>query len=74
MKLIVDRITQEIAVCETEEQTFIKLPLSRLPENTREGSVLMELDGVYSLDTAEEAARRPTLFALQNQLFDEDDS
>ena len=74
MKLIVDRITQGIAVCETEDQTFIKLPLSHLPENTREGSVLIALDGVYTLDTAEEAARRKALFALQNQLFDEDDS
>lgn len=74
MKLIVDRITQDLAVCETEEQTFVKVPLELLPQEVREGSVLHFLDGIYSLDSAEEAERRRRLFELQTQLFDEEDS
>ena len=74
MKLIVDRITEGIAVCETEAQTFVRVSLEELPENVREGSVLHLLDGVYTLDTAEESLRRRSLFELQSQLFDEDET
>ena len=70
MKLIVDRISDEFAVCETEEQTFVKVPLSLLPPKSKEGSVLRFSKGEYVLDPMEEAVRRRGLHELQSSLLD----
>lgn len=72
MKLTVDRITEGIAVCECEDESFIRIRLDLLPDGTKEGSVLLEENGSYTLDTETEANRRAKLFAMQNALFDED--
>ncbi|MDR3345214.1 MAG: DUF3006 domain-containing protein [Oscillospiraceae bacterium] len=68
----VDRIEDALAVLETEDGGFVDFPLSGLPPGTRQGSVLRRnAAGVYSLDANEEARRRAENFALQEQLFTE---
>ena len=48
--LIVDRIENGFAVCETEEQMMISLPLSKCSGPVREVVVLVESDGIYRAD------------------------
>ncbi len=74
MKLIIDRITDGIAVCETEEQTFVKLPIELLPNGSKEGSVLLFQDGSFILQPEEEAERRRQMFELQSSLFEQEES
>lgn len=70
-KLIVDRIEENIAVCETEGEATVNIELCFLPEGVKEGSILLETNGVYELLAEEESKRREELFNLQNSLFDE---
>ncbi len=70
MKLIVDRIENGFAVCEKDDLSFINIPLSDLPEETKEGSVLVQnKSGQYILDADEEEKRRAKLLELQKKLF-----
>ncbi len=71
MKLIVDRIEGNFAVCENENKQMIDIPLIDLPEKIKEGSVLSEENGVYSVDEAAEAERRARMIALRNSIFNE---
>ncbi|NLO46439.1 MAG: DUF3006 domain-containing protein [Clostridiales bacterium] len=67
-----DRIEGDIAVCELDDGSMTDIELSSLPEGTREGSVLVSIDGVsYSIDKDAENAARERLFKMQESLFDE---
>lgn len=71
-RLFVDRIENEIAVCEKNNRDRMEIPLKNLPEDVREGSVLiLKNNGNFELDYETEAARRKELFELQNSLFDD---
>lgn len=53
--LVVDRIEDEIAVCENRANgVMINIQLSRLPEGVREGSVIKYFDGKYRIDSEEQ--------------------
>lgn len=68
--LIIDRIEGEYAVCENSNRTTKDIPLSLLPKEVKEGSVLICLkDGTYTLSPTKEEERRKKLFEMQNQLF-----
>lgn len=70
--LSVDRIENSIAVCEKEDMSTVKLPLSVLPNGVREGSVLAFENGVYTIDESEEKKRKGRISKLQNSIFDDD--
>ncbi len=70
MKLIVDRIENDAAVCEKEDLSHVNIKLSDLPEGTKEGSVIIcNDDGSYRLDPDEETARKKKLLEIQKKLF-----
>ncbi len=69
MKYIIDRIEGVLAVCEREDGVFEDIHLSELPEYIHEGSVLINTEGVWSIDTGAEAQRRKEIFELQDSLF-----
>ena len=69
MKLIVDRITGNIAVLEKEDMSHVELDISVLPKGTKEGSVIVYENGVYSMDSAAEEERRKTISAKQRLVF-----
>jgi len=69
MQYIIDRIEGELAVCEREDGAMEELPLAELPENVRDGSVLVLQDGAWALDPQAEEERRARLFARQEGLF-----
>lgn len=56
--LSVDRIESGIAVLERDDRTSIRIPLTELPENVREGDCLREQDGGFVIDAGETARRR----------------
>lgn len=69
MKLIVDRITENIAVLEKDDLSHIELDVSLLPKGTKEGSVIMYENGVYTIDDSDEEERRKRIFAKQRLVF-----
>ena len=70
MRLIIDRIEENIAVCEKEDLSHIDIPLPHLPEGTKEGSViLVDENGKYTLDVKQEDERRKKLLEMQKKLF-----
>lgn len=71
LKLIVDRISDEIAFCETDDFSIVEISLNLLPKGIHEGSVIFEQNGEYLSDTEEEEQRRNFIFDLQNSLFDD---
>ncbi len=53
--LVVDRIEDEIAVCENRSNgVMINIQLSKLPDGVKEGSVIKYFDGKYRIDSDEQ--------------------
>ncbi len=71
MRIIIDRIEGDFAVCELEDGSMKDIPLVELPTETKEGSVLVFADGEYNTDTETEQERNAKMLALQNSIFDE---
>lgn len=66
----IDRIEGEFAVCEDDGGNIVKIPLSELYDNPKEGDMLKKLGEKYVFDKAETDARRKKIIALQNSLFE----
>ena len=58
MKYTADRTEADLAVCETENGEMVNIPLKDLPAGAKEGSVLIQEDGRWSMDEEEETARK----------------
>lgn len=71
MRIIVDRIESEYAVCELEDGSMKDIALSELPSETKEGSVLIFTDGEYINDSETLEELKTEILALQNSIFDE---
>ncbi|MBQ3150592.1 MAG: DUF3006 domain-containing protein [Clostridia bacterium] len=69
-KITVDRIEESFAVCEEDGETVV-LPMSDLPQDTEEGSILVMTESGWSVDREQTQERRNALFDLQNSLFDQ---
>jgi len=69
MRYIIDRVEGGLAVYEKEDGSFERIPLQKLPEGAREGSVLVLQEGAWTLDLQAEQERRARLFAKQEGLF-----
>ena len=68
MKYIVDRIEADLAVCEDENEEMVNIPLKDLPEGVKEGSVLVQEDGSWSIDKNEELARKKRIAEKMKQI------
>lgn len=66
--LIVDRIENGYAVCETEQGEKKDISLSET-KDVHEGDVLILKDGVYIPDKDKTEARRKRILALQEDLW-----
>ncbi|NNJ31305.1 DUF3006 domain-containing protein [Lacrimispora defluvii] len=69
MQYIIDRIEQEIAICEEESGAMVKLPLKELPKGSREGDVLFKINGVFQFDGEETNRRRQKMREKLNRLI-----
>ena len=53
--LVVDRIEENIAVCENRAtREILEIELSKLPSGTKEGTIVRYINGVYVLDIEEQ--------------------
>ena len=72
--LIIDRIEGEYAVCELSDEqentTNILVELDRLPQNVKEGDVIVIKDDHYEICEEETQKRREKIIGLSNSLFE----
>ena len=62
MKYVVDRIENEIVILESlETQLKKEILLSELPEEIKEGNILIYENELYTIDLEEEQKRRQTI-------------
>lgn len=69
MKYSVERIEENIALCEDDLGKTIKLSLDELPENIREGEIIVRTENGYTIDSDETSARRKKMAEMQKRLF-----
>ena len=69
MKYSVERIEENVALCEDDLGETRKLSLDELPENIREGDILVCTEDGYSVDSDETSARRKKMAEMQKKLF-----
>lgn len=69
MKYSVERIEENIALCEDDLGKTIKLRLDELPENIREGEIIVRTENGYTIDSDETSARRKKMAEMQKKLF-----
>ena len=69
MKYIIDRLEEGLAICETELRKRISVPVSHLPKGIKEGDVLREEEGRFSLDSEETDKRRREMKKKLMDLF-----
>ena len=68
MKYSVDRISGDKALLISEGRVRRIVASSMLPEGTKEGSFVIEEQGVFKRDRSSENALRRKLYALQEKL------
>lgn len=69
MRLVVDRVEGAVAVCETDEGSFVEIGVDDLPQGAKEGSVLKGELGSLELDDEERMARERKVASLMDSLF-----
>ncbi|MCM1506511.1 MAG: DUF3006 domain-containing protein [Ruminococcus flavefaciens] len=66
--IVIDRFENNIAVLETEIG-ITEIERSQLPENAREGDVLTENNGVWSVDVSATEERRAEIREMMKRLM-----
>lgn len=69
MEYIVDRLEETLAVCETESREMISISLDLLPSDVKEGDILMEKEGVFTVDAGATSKRRERIRKKMTDLF-----
>ena len=69
MRWIIDRLEDALAMCEDEKGELIPISRDKLPENAREGDVLREEGGHFSLSPEETESRRREMKKKLMDLF-----
>lgn len=68
-KAVIDRIEGDFAACEMPDGTMSDVPLSDLPAEAKEGSVILKSDGKWTIDKQEEGQRRDRIRRKMDNLF-----
>ena len=69
MKYSVERIEENDALCEDDLGKTVKLRLEELPENIREGDIIVRTENGYTIDSDETSVRRKKMAEMQKKLF-----
>lgn len=66
---IIDRFEENMAICETEENTIVKISRLDLPSESREGDILIQTkDETFYIDSEATKERRRKLEQLFSKL------
>ena len=68
--LIIDRFEGDIAVIENGDE-MIDIPRLLLPENAKEGDVIIQSGGGYIVDSGSAEKRRQEMLDLQDSLWEQ---
>ena len=69
MRYSVERIEENVALCEDDLGETVKLRLEELPENIREGDIIVRTENGYTIDSDETSVRRKKMAEMQKKLF-----
>lgn len=69
MKYSVERIEENIALCEDDLGNVLKLKLDELPKGTREGDIIEKTENGFIIDADETQLRRKKMAEMQKRLF-----
>ena len=69
MKYSVERIEENVALCEDDLGKTVKLRIDELPENIREGDIIVRTENGYTIDSDETSVRRKKMAEMQKKLF-----
>ena len=69
MKYSVERIEENVALCEDDLGKTVKLRLDELPENIREGDIIEKTENGFIIDSDETQLRRKKMAEMQKKLF-----
>lgn len=70
MRYIIDRLEEGLAICEDELKKMISIPRSQLPEELKEGDILMEDEGVFYPDPEALKERKTNMKKKLTDLFE----
>ena len=74
MKLYIDRIENNIAICFDENENIIKIKTKKILGEFREGSVLERNDAGFVVDEIATKLKRQEVFDLQAAVFGDDET
>lgn len=69
MKYSVERIEENVALCEDDLGKTVKLRLDEIPENICEGDIIVRTENGYTIDSDETSVRRKKMAEMQKKLF-----
>ncbi|MDD6462908.1 MAG: DUF3006 domain-containing protein [Clostridiaceae bacterium] len=69
MKYSVERIEENVALCEDDLGKTVKLRLDELPENIREGDIIEKTENGFIIDADETQLRRKKMAEMQRNIF-----
>lgn len=69
MKYSVERIEENVALCEDDLGKTVKLRLDELPKGTREGDIIEKTENGFIIDADETQLRRKKMAEMQKKLF-----
>lgn len=69
MQYIIDRIENDIVICEEDNGSKVKFSLEEIPKEAREGDVLLNINGVIQIDGEETDRRRQKMREKLNRLI-----
>ena len=67
--IIIERFEDDTAVIE-RDGVFEKIPKNMIEKNASEGDILIEKDGIYTVDKTGTQKRREEMIKLQNSLWE----
>lgn len=69
MRYSVERIEENIVVCEADDGNILKLKLDELPRGTREGDIIEKRENGFIIDADETKLRRKKMAEMQRNIF-----
>jgi len=69
MRYSVERIEENIVICEADDGSVLKLKLYELPQGIREGDIIDQTENGFVVNSAETESRRKKMAEMQRNIF-----
>lgn len=70
MKVIIDRIEGNIAVCEKEDGSFVDIDVKELPADAKQGDVVTIENGTSYVDKEETSERKKNIEDIMKDMWE----